>query len=157
MPMPTDNGKDYFVKDFYKRTLKLLNSTQSEYDVALLINSMVGLLVVPKERYFRSIQVADRFVDNELLNRIRSAFADGAEISFTEILRRLRNSVCHGDMEIKAEKSNYIGEQPKISSIVFIDQSGSSAEISIDLLKCFLINFATNVCGDADEKEVTDK
>ena len=157
MAMPTDNGKDYFIKDFYKRTLKLLNSMQSEYDVALLINSMVGLLIVPKERYFHSIQVADEFVDKELLSSIRSAFVGEPGITFTEILRRLRNSVCHGTMEIKAEQSNYIGEQPKIGSIVFVDQSGSSAEISIDLLKRFLINFATNVCCDADGKEVADK
>lgn len=49
------NEKEYFVKDFYKRTLNILRSTQCEYDVALLINSMVGLLVVPKERYFHSM------------------------------------------------------------------------------------------------------
>ena len=152
MSMPIDNGKEYFVKDFYKRTLKLLNGTQSEYDVALLINSMVGLLVVPKERYFHSIQVADKFVDKELLNSIRSAFIDEPDISFTEILRRLRNSVCHGTMEIKAEISNCIGEPPKIGSIVFNDKSGSSAEIPIDLLKRFLVNFASNVCKDTEKR-----
>ena len=152
MAMPTNNGEDYFVKDFYKRTLRLISATQSEYDVALLINSMVGLLVVPKEKYFHSIQVADDFVDKDLLNHIRSTFDDGDKISFTEILRRLRNSVCHGDMEIKAEKSNYIGEQPKIGSIVFNNNNASSAEIPIDLLKRFLINFATNVCNDAEGK-----
>ena len=152
MSMPTDNGKDYFIKDFYKRTLSLLNNSQSEYDVALLINSMLGLLIVPKERYFHSIQVSEKYVDKVLLNTIRSAFINEPNISFTEILRRLRNSVCHGNMEIKAERSNLINKPPKIGSIIFQDQNGSSAEIPIDILKRFLINFATNVCIDADEK-----
>lgn len=151
MSMPTDNGKEYFVKDFYKRTLSLLNSTASEYDVALLINSMVGLLVVPKERYFHSIQVADNYIKPELLMQIRATFNNNPNISLTKILRHLRNSVCHGDMEIKAKISNSIGEQPQIGSIVFADLDGSSAEIPIDLLKNFLINFATNVCKDAEE------
>lgn len=157
MSMPTDNGKEYFVKDFYKRTLNVLRSTQCEYDVALLINSMVGLLVVPKERYFHPMCVPDNYVDSEILKQIRSTFKSNPDIPLTQILRRLRNSVCHGNMEIKAEKSNYIGEQPKIGSIVFNEKGGSSAEIPIGLLKNFLINFATNVCGDAEEKAVTDK
>ena len=157
MSMPTDNGKDYFVKDFYKRTLKVLCSTQSEYDVALLINSMVGLLVVPKERYFHSMCVPDNYVDPEILKQIRFTFKSNPDIPLTQILRQLRNSVCHGNMEIKAEKSNHIGEQPKIGAIVFNDKDGSSAEIPIGLLKNFLINFAANVCGDAEEKVVADK
>lgn len=157
MSMPTDNGKEYFVNDFYKRTLNILRSTRSEYDVALLINSMVGLLVVPKERYFRSMRVADNYVDADLLKQIRATFKSNPDISLTQILRRLRNSVCHGNMEIKAEQSNYIGEQPKIGSIVFNDRDVFFAEIPIGLLKNFLINFATNVCSDAEEKVVTDK
>ena len=157
MSMPTDNGKEYFVKDFYRLTLNILRSTQCEYDVALLINSMVGLLVVPKERYFHSRYIPDNYVDPDILKKIRTTFKSNPEISLTPILRRLRNSVCHGNMEIKAEKSNYIGEQPKIGSIAFNDRDGTSAEITIDLLKNFLISFVTNVCSNAEEKVVTDK
>ena len=156
MSMPIDNGKEYFVKDFYKRTLNILRSTQCEYDVALLINSMVGLLVVPKERYFHSMCVPDNYVDPDILKQIRSTFKSNPDITLTQLLRRLRNSVCHGNMEIKAEKSNYIGEQPKIGSIVFNDRDGTSAEITIDLLKNFLISFVVNVCSNAEEKVVTD-
>lgn len=157
MSMPTDNGKAYFVKDFYKRTLDLLNSTESKYDVALLIHSMVGLLIVPKEKYFHSMQVADDYVDGDLLKAVRSAFANAPDISLTQILRRLRNAVCHGNMEIKAEKPNCIGAQPKIGSVVFKDLDGTSAEISIDILKKFLISFATTVCGEAEGNEVSNK
>ena len=97
MAMSTDNGKDYFVKDFYKRTLKVLCNTESEYDVALLINSMVGLLIVPKERYFRSMQVDEKYINKSILEQLRTTFKSDPNISFTQILRRLRNSVCHGD------------------------------------------------------------
>ncbi len=99
MSMPTDNSKEYFVKDFYKRTLNILRSTQCEYDVALLINSMVGLLVVPKERYFHSMYVPDNYVDSDILKKIRTTFKSNPDIPLTQILRRLRNSVYHGNME----------------------------------------------------------
>lgn len=51
MSMPI-NGKDFFVNDFYKRTLCILHDGHKEYEVTLIINLMVGLLIVPKEKYF---------------------------------------------------------------------------------------------------------
>lgn len=30
MSMPTDNGKDYFIKDFYKRTIELVSAYRGE-------------------------------------------------------------------------------------------------------------------------------
>lgn len=153
MSMPTDNGKDYFVKDFYKRTLKLLTSYDGEYDVAMMINSMVGLLVVPKEQYFRSKKVDDSYVDAALLKQIQSLFRPSSEIDLTQILRCLRNAVAHGNMVVKAEQPNNYGDPIKIRAILFSDRNGTSAEIPVDLLKKFLISFATCVCETADGKE----
>lgn len=150
MAMPTDNGKDYFVKDFYARTLKVLAGYDGEYDVAMLINSMVGLLVVPKERYFRSKQVDESYVDSELLKQIRAVFKPNSDIPLTQILRHLRNSVTHGNMEIKAERPTIIGDPVVIGSVLFTDRDGVSAEIPIDLLRKFLISFATSVCNSTN-------
>lgn len=74
MSMKTNNTEEYFVKDFYKRTLEILQKTETEYDVALLINSTVGLLTVPKERFFNNQAIDENLIDSELLGRMRSTF-----------------------------------------------------------------------------------
>lgn len=157
MAMPIDNSKDFFVKEFYERTLKILNKYDGEYDVTFLINSMIGLLIVPKERYFQSKRLPDTYIDAELLKQVQATITSNTDNSLKEIIRHLRNSVAHGNMTIKAEKSNVKTENSKIGSILFKDRDGFNAEISIELLKNFLINFATKVCNDTKEKVVTDK
>lgn len=152
MAMPTDNGKDYFVNDFYKRTLRILTDYLGEYDVAMTINAMVGLLIVPKEQYFRSKSIPDSYVDVDILKQVRDTFTHDPKIPLTQILRHLRNSVSHGNMEIKAEKPNIIGRPMLIGSVVFADKSGDSVEIQIELLKRFLVSFATNLCSSIDAK-----
>lgn len=152
MSMPTDNGKDYFIKDFYKRTVDILTSYKGEYDVAMMINSMVGLLVVPKERYFHSRAVPDSLVAESLLSQVRATYTKNPDISLTKILRHLRNAVSHGNMEIRAEQPNSVGEQMKIGVVIFEDLDGTSAQIPIALLRNFLISFATGVCKEIEEK-----
>lgn len=149
MSMKTNNTEEYFVKDFYKRTLEILQKTETEYDVALLINSTVGLLTVPKERFFNNQAIDENLIDSELLGRMRSTF----KLSLSQIVRHLRNSICHGNMEIIAEKSNIENGQAEIYSVVFKDKSGFSADVPVELLREFLISFATNVCNDAEKKE----
>lgn len=56
-------------------------------------------------------------------------------------------------MEIIAEKSNIENGQAEIYSVVFKDKSGFSADVPVELLREFLISFATNVCNDAEKKE----
>lgn len=153
MAMPTDNGKDYFVKDFYERTLKILTDYSGKYDVAMTINAMVGLLIVPKEKYFRSKQIPDSYVDPELLRQMRGKFTHDPNIALTQILRHLRNAVSHGNMEIKAEQPNIIGDPVKIGSVVFEDRSNPAVEIPIELLRDFLLSFATNLCCAIKEKK----
>jgi hypothetical protein len=41
---------DQFERDFMRRTLKLVQDYQGPYDATLLLNCLLGLLIVPKER-----------------------------------------------------------------------------------------------------------
>lgn len=176
MSMPTDNGKDYFVKDFYQRTLQIVNSYNGEYDVALLINAMVGLLIVPREAYFKKNNIPDCFTSPDLLEKIRNCVKanrlDGKEQEKTlkEIVRHLRNAVAHGHLTIKGEKPVIENDHVEIYSVKFVDKykfydekskkyhrTNFKAEIPVDLLKEFLINFATNVCNESNAKKVNKK
>lgn len=177
MSMPTDNGKDYFVKDFYQRTLKIVKCYQGEYDVALLINAMVGLLIVPREAYFKNNNIPDCFTSPDLLEKIRNCVKanrlDGKEKEKTlkEIVRHLRNAVAHGHLTIKGEKPVIENDHVEIHSVEFVDDyefkdkkdenlmhsTYFEAEIPVDLLKEFLINFATNVCNESNAKKANKK
>ena len=44
-----------FHRDFMRRTLSILRTYQGDYDATLLINVLLGLLIVPRERSFDSI------------------------------------------------------------------------------------------------------
>lgn len=151
MAMPTDNGKDYFVNEFYKRTIQILDNCHTEYDVALAINCMVGLLIVPKERYFKSKAVPDTLVEAQILSQIYGQFQNLEKQSLTQVLRHLRNAVAHGDMEIRAEEPVINGQPMKIGTIVFKDDNNVSAEIPVTLLKTFLVDFATNLCKQIEQ------
>lgn len=177
MSMPTDNGKDYFVKDFYQRTLQIVNSYNGEYDVALLINAMVGLLIVPREAYFKKNNIPDCFISADLLEKIRNCvkfnlFDDKEqEKTLKEIITHLRNAVAHGNLKIKGEKPVINNKPVEIHSVEFVDDyefkdkkdenlmhhTYFEAEIPVDLLKEFLINFATNVCNESNAKKVNKK
>ena len=166
MSMPTDNGKEFFVKDFYRRTLMNLERYNGEYDVTFLINSMVGLLIVPKEKFFASEELLDRYVDAQILERVRSCIKknlvdkeDNPNKSLEKIIRHLRNAVSHGRMTILGEMPVRKGELVPIGSINFIDKGKYKdnaskkwvytyfeMEINVELLKefcCTLMIFLT--------------
>lgn len=85
-------------KDFVKRTLQLIEQYKGEYEVTLLINCCLGLLVLPKEKYFKSIPSRDIPINGALWGISRkSLIVDCPECGFklNDIIRRLRNGICH--------------------------------------------------------------
>lgn len=93
-----------FHRSFMKRTQKNLDDYQGEYEATQLINSLLGLLIVPKERLFDLIP--DTPLDK--LNfaewgkvpqwMARPAKCDlGHEHTLTlrQLVRKLRNAVAH--------------------------------------------------------------
>lgn len=45
-----------FVKDFIHRTKENIRNGTHPYEVTQLVNSLIGLLVLPKERHYTNIQ-----------------------------------------------------------------------------------------------------
>lgn len=47
--------ESYFIKDFMRRTLKIVRDYEGPYDATLLVNCLLGLLIVSKESLIASI------------------------------------------------------------------------------------------------------
>lgn len=102
------------VRDFAKRTLHNLDVVKQSrdrgeeaYEVTQLINSMLGLIVLPKERYYDSIpetpieELRSQGWPEPLLG---GAFNTPANLR--EVLRMLRNSIAHFNVDF----INYDGQ-----------------------------------------------
>lgn len=46
---------EQFELDFMRRTLEVLDTYRGEYDATILVNCLLGLLIVPKEKSFEKI------------------------------------------------------------------------------------------------------
>jgi len=99
--------------DFVERTLKLIKQYDrlkgqfpfdEQYDHTLLINAMLGLIILPKEKSLSYIP-KERLAFVKVLNEwgINRTWFNEDLKNTTELLKRLRNSVAHFDIEFMSE------------------------------------------------------
>ena len=138
-----------FIKDFVLRTKENIHCGNHPYEVTQLINSLVGLLILPKERYYKNIQ--DNMLDSELLADIRSQIEINNPpkyCSLKYIVRRMRNAIAHFNIVCKADKHTH-----KIDKIVFSDfDDGNTGRapnfrisLPVDLVQRFVEQFSEAV------------
>lgn len=149
-----------FVKDFVKRTQKNYNSLSSgPYEVTQLINSAVGLLIIPKEHFYA--QINDNLITSELLSKLKNCivYKQGVkqyeeDYDLQHIINHIRNSIAHGSIDFQAEQNCQTGETTCIHSVRFTDTDKKyrpnsphffEIEISIPLLREFFFAFANAV------------
>lgn len=146
-------GND-FIKDFAERTKSNLAALEnSPYEVTQLINSMVGLLIIPQQRQFKKI--TDTLIDSNLLNKMENCIKQNTykkPINLQEICRHLRNAVAHSRIEFEAEKPNIISKPLIVHFITFTDENSDTGEhiainVTVDLLKDFLIAFSESIAN----------
>lgn len=136
-----------FVSDFAKRTKANLEYVQENvdsgkvYEVTQLINSLLGLLIFPQQKYYDKLPHI--FPDYEiqiLMEKCTSTnYKENKPKSFKNILRHLRNSIAHkrigvepyGPVEIERIKFEDIDEYNN-SSFIF--------EITVEELNVLLYN-----------------
>ncbi len=146
-------GKN-FTKDFITRTKYNINHINTPYEVTQLINSMVGLLIIPEQKYFQ--QITDDMICESLLNEIRGAIVkntydpENTEISLRDITLHLRNGVAHFRMDFGGNSNN------EIAQIIIKDHRSPRLEkaaadfeikLSVDLLKRYLFEFSEAFCN----------
>ena len=106
----SEYSEETFAKDFAERTLKNLINYSGEYEVTQLINSAIGLLMIPKEEFFN--EIIDNIISCQLLKKMREAI-DFDEItsknkknSLKNIVIHIRNGIAHGHMKFISEDVN---------------------------------------------------
>jgi len=88
--------------DIVERTLSIIDDYSGKFEVTLLLNCCVGLLVVPKEKHWGKVPKTELNETNSLWGLDKSAikFGKKKDYSLSNIVRRMRNSVCRFNIEI---------------------------------------------------------
>jgi hypothetical protein len=138
--------------DFAKRTLKIIeqydHSKQKgpeNFEVTLLVNCLVGLLILPRERRTDFIpDVAIEGLDDWGIDpSFIKSWGDTKSQTLRQLVRHLRNSVAH--FRIEAE-----GTESDIERLKFSDQNGFNAVIPVGNLRAFVLKFAATIGASTD-------
>ena len=139
-----------FAVDFANRTkenLALLGN--SPYDVTQFINSLIGLLIIPREYGYEFIN--DALLDSKLRDAIfqkvvENNYPEGTTLK--SVLTHMRNAVCHSRMKFHVDTAGAEAVSKDIKIIEFRDrktQDGNTyqflMEIPIELLHDFVFAF----------------
>ena len=135
---------------FISRTMQLLNQYQTsiigkvpkseEFEVTLLINCLLGLLIVPKEQCYDKIPLKD-FVDLHSWGILPEyvTLPDAQVNNLRQLVRLLRNCTAHGSVTPK-------GNGREITDLIFEDnQSDFRAIIPVKNLKLFVTKLCESV------------
>ena len=100
------------IRDFAERTRKNLRAIEDlqakggeAYEVTQLVNSMLGLLVFPRERFLDQIpqtSLSDLEADGWPVPKVVGDFPQARDLR--ELIRYLRNAIAHSNIEFIGEK-----------------------------------------------------
>lgn len=135
--------EDEFERDFMRRTLQLVETYRGPHDATLLLNSLLGLLLIPKERYLDRIP-ADPVADlpkwgirpSSILAFPAPTKANPEPETIRGVVHSLRNAVAHS--RFKPIHHNRV-----VDGFEYSDKSGFSAVIQVDEMREFVSRLAT--------------
>ena len=142
-------GYNKLENDLPKRTFDILENYKGEYEVTLLINCLVALLILPWERFRDQIPDVDIGtlrkwgLERKHVKKIRCNLCG---YNLKEIVLHMRNATAH--MNIKTINDN----NNEIERLIFKDRSGFILEIPVENLKIFVIKLTQSVV----EKDLAD-
>lgn len=134
--------------DFVERTKKILEqydnidfskNENEKYEVTLLLNCFVGLLILPKEHWYKRLPTSEINEKEWGINPSQIKCIEGDVKSVNEVVRHLRNSVAHYRFQA------FSNEKKEIGSIKFEDYKPVKtleAQIPIENIKIFLGKFS---------------
>ncbi len=150
-----------FEIEFIARTLKIVEQydqfvlpnqdvTGSEqFEVTLLINCLLGLLVLPKQNHFDKIppepvsRLGEWGLDAKFIldwGRCPRCRRDNEAGNLRDVVHRMRNSVAHLRVVPR-------GNGHEITELELRDENGFHAVVPCDNLKVFVAKLARAVCG----------
>lgn len=126
-----------YAKELARRTRENLKNYEGPYEITQLINSMVGVLIVPRSLYLENF--ANVAFDRTLLQNVQGCCDQNQPLPLEVIVRRMRNAISHSRLEFHADNNG------NINYIVFRDVGNSRRgirpfrmDIPIDLLRDFI-------------------
>ena len=121
-------GKE-FIGDFARRTKENLRNYNWEYDVTQMLNSAIGILIIPKEREFENI--SNELIPKKLLCELQRCIQknenkylrteEEQEIHLKDIIKHLRNASAHAFFAFEKEVQKRKGKDLRIASVIFAD------------------------------------
>jgi hypothetical protein len=134
--------------DFILRTLKVLeqydelkfSDEKEKFEVTLLVNSLLGLIIVPRETSLNTYLPNQRI---ELVNHwglSKKQIADPDIKTVKELMLKLRNCVAHFQVSFENDENNNIQE------LIFLDEkNGEVARFKVTELREIINNIATKL------------
>ncbi len=98
-------------RDFAQRTKLLIESYKGEYEVTLLVNCCLGLLIVPKEKDFNKIPDEEIPIKTGIWGINRESITVKCEqcgYNLRHVIRRIRNGICHFHIKTIPDDHNNI-------------------------------------------------
>lgn len=132
-----------FHRSFMVRTQKNLENYRGDYEATQAINSLLGLLIVPKEKLFAHIpddlltDLGDAWgtVSQWIRNPGKCDHGHRHPLTLRQLVRRLRNAVAYF-------KISPYPAQGEIQGFKFSDRNGFSASIPVTELRRFVVKLA---------------
>ena len=136
--------------DFIERTLELICKYKGNYEVTLLINCCLGLLVLPKEKHLESIPKQKIPTTGSLWGLSRDSVTGvGCEhcgYKLSNVIRRIRNGICHFHVKTLPDGTGEIGK------IEIKDRGNFKAVLSIDEFRELAVSLAIHVTGKVTDE-----
>lgn len=129
-------------RDFAQRTKHLIESYKGEYEVTLLVNCCLGLLVVPKEKHFNKIPDEEIPIKTGIWGLNRESITvkcDQCGYSLRHVIRRIRNGICHFNIKSIPD------EHKNITSLEICDGKDFSVTLSIAQLQELALSLTDHV------------
>jgi hypothetical protein len=137
--------EDEFERDFMRRTLRIVQDYSGPSDATLLLNCLVGLLIVPKERFLDRIPLDPLsslqnwgISPSSIHEAAKTTKANPAPETLRGIVHSLRNAVAHSRFEP-------LHRDGLVDGFRFSDLSGFRAEIPVAELQVFVERLASHL------------
>ena len=136
---------EQFERDFMQRTLTIVREYQGQYDATMLLNCLLGLLIVPKEKSIEKIP-------NDPISELgRWGISPGSIKRFgkcecghrhpetlRQLVKSMRNAIAHFRIDP-------VHENRKVSGFKFTDRSGFHAVVKLSEVQEFVSKLAAHI------------
>ena len=158
-----------FVKDIARRTNENLKNYHGTYDVTQLINSAIGLLIIPHEKYYARID--NSFISSQMLSDMRKSIRQNTypeeadNIELRDMVKHLRNGIAHSriyfnsnngklcDIQILDHRKSYTRMDKKTGKNTVIPAADFEIVLSVTILRQFMVEFSEAIISKDIERK----